>query len=49
MSMGFRRKMALLMAGCLVFGSIQLTGLTVQASQTEDGQQPMSALTWGRQ
>ncbi len=37
MSMGFRRKMALLMAGCLVFGSIQLTGLTVQASQTEDG------------
>ncbi len=37
MSMGFRRKMALLMAGCLVFGSIQLTELTVQASQTEDG------------
>lgn len=37
MSMGFRRKMALLMAGCLVLGSIQLTGLTVQASQTEDG------------
>lgn len=37
MKMGFRQKLALLMAGCLVFGSIQLTGLSVQASQTEDG------------
>ncbi len=28
----FRRKLALFMAGCLVLGSIQLTGFTVQAS-----------------
>lgn len=33
MRMDFRRKLALFVAGCLVLGSIQLTGITVQASQ----------------
>ncbi len=35
MKVRFYRKLALLMAGCLVFGSIRLTGITVQASQMD--------------
>ena len=34
----FRRKLALFMAGCLVLGSIQLTGFTVQASTGGSGE-----------
>ena len=34
MIMRFYRKLSVLMAGCLVLGSIQLTGITAQASQT---------------
>lgn len=36
MRMDFRRKLALFMAGCLVLGSLQLTGFTVQASEIEE-------------
>lgn len=35
MRMNFRRKLALLMAGILVLGSIQLTGISAQAAQNE--------------
>ena len=35
MKVRFYRKLALLMAGCLVFGSIRLTGITVHASQMD--------------
>lgn len=35
--MNFRRKLAMLMAVCLVLGSIQLTGFTVQASELDGG------------
>lgn len=32
----FRRKLALFMAGCLVLGSLQMTGFTVQASEFDE-------------
>ena len=35
MNMRFYRKLAWLVAGCLVFGSIQFTGITAQASQVD--------------
>lgn len=37
MRTNFRRRLTLLMADCLVLGSIQLTGFPVQASQFGGG------------